>query len=186
MSDQVLIGNWNELAEYKAMGMTVEYVEGEEGAETFMVAQIPEAVRELMVQRMKAQGRAPRPRSLGETVRMLARQAREQAGEAQRVTLHGGLGLDVLLDGETWRVQVWREGAEPSVEDWNQVVVCWTGESAQGVAVVGRRLKVGRRGYLGGEWTAPKTSPRPSPRGGEGAEETPAVTSGGEGAELEK
>jgi hypothetical protein len=73
-------------------------------------------------------------------------------GQTKRVTLTGGLGIDVIcgLDG-MWRLQIWREGTSSSDKEWETVLKAWPGEPPSPGAV--RRFVHKGRQYMQGEWT---------------------------------
>jgi hypothetical protein len=127
------------------MGLKIISVEVGEGAETIIMAEIPEEVR--MEMESKTKKRKP---SLVEVMRTLAGRAELERGQVQRMELSGGLGIDMMcgIDGKR-RLQIWREGVSPAAREWGIVVGVCPGAPKR---VEYTQFTSKGRWYLRGEW----------------------------------
>ncbi len=143
---RVYIIHWNDLAKYLKKGMQVITVMPGPGAETTMLAIVPDE----LVKELEKHGQGKRKPSLREILADMAGWAALQPGTVKRAKLTGGLGIDIIwgIDG-MWRLQIWREGSEPSLKEWETVLKSWP-EPAPEVAY--KRFAHPKRSYMQGEW----------------------------------
>jgi len=139
---------WNDLGKYLKRGLKVINVTPGPGAETNMLAVLPE---ELVADLEKNQQskRKSKP-SLRDILVELAGWASFKPGDVRRAVLSGGLGIDVIegIDG-MWRLQIWREGIEPSLKEWETVLKSWPTQLPE---VPYKRFTHNQRKYIRGEW----------------------------------
>jgi hypothetical protein len=137
---------WNDLGKYLKRGMQVISIKPGPGAETSMLAVLPaELVADLEKNR-----KGKRKPSLRDILVDLAGWASFKPGDVRRAKLSGGLGIDVIcgIDG-MWRLQIWREGIEPSIKEWQTVLKSWPSTLSE---VPYKRFTHDQRKYIRGEW----------------------------------
>jgi hypothetical protein len=145
--------HWVELGKYLKRGMKMISVMQGPGAQTTMLAIVPD---ELVADLEKHSKRRSKP-SLRDVLIDLAGWASYQRGEAKRLVLSGGLGIDVIcgLDG-MWRLQIWREDSPPSLKEWETVLKSWPTELEN---VQYTRFIHKDRQYMRGEWKKVNNEP---------------------------
>jgi len=139
---------WKDLGKYLKRGMQAITVTPGSGAETSMLAVLPaELVADL---EKNHKGKSKRKPSLRDILVDLAGWASFKPGDVRRAKLSGGLGIDVIcgIDG-TWRLQIWREGIEPSLKEWETVLKSWPTHLPD---VPNKRFTHDQRKYVRGEW----------------------------------
>jgi hypothetical protein len=116
------------------------------GAQTTMLAVVPDE----MVADLEKNSKSKRKPSLRDLLVDLAGWAAFKPGDVKRAKLSGGLGIDVIcgIDG-MWRLQIWREGAQPSLKEWETVLKSWPEPLPE---VTYKRFTHNNRQYLRGEW----------------------------------
>lgn len=138
---------WTDVGKYLKRGMKMITIMPGPGAETTMLAIVPE---ELAADLEKQQGKSKRKISLRDILVDLVGWAAFRPGDVKRTKLAGGLGIDVVwgIDG-MWRVQIWREGVQPSLKEWETVLKSWPEPLP---AVDYKRFTHNNRQYIRGEW----------------------------------
>jgi len=137
---------WKDLGKYLKQGMQVITVTPGSGAETSMLAVLPAE----LVADLEKNHKPKRKPSLRDILVDLAGWASFKPGDVRRAKLSGGLGIDVIcgIDG-TWRLQIWREGIEPSAKEWETVLKSWPSRLSE---VPNKRFTHDQRKYIRGEW----------------------------------
>jgi hypothetical protein len=137
---------WNELGKYLKRGMQMITIVPGPGAETTMLAVVPD---ELIADLEKRKNNKRKP-SLREIMVDLNGWAAFKPGDVKRAMLSGGLGIDVIcgIDG-MWRLQIWREGSQPSLKEWETVMKSWPEALPE---VPYKRFTHNNRQYMRGEW----------------------------------
>lgn len=148
----IFICTWSELADLKARGMIILAVHQLEGAETWIEADFPEELMNEMTKQAES-GKRKHIR-LGTILEQLLRAAMAATGQVQRVTLPGGMGVDMIvgLDGKT-RLQIWREGKYPSEIEWRTTLRHWP---YQVEAEIKKRFTHQEKYYFQSEWETAK------------------------------
>lgn len=139
---------WNDLGKYLKRGMQVISIKPGSRAETSMLAVLPDELVADLEKNHK--GKSKRKPSLRDILVDLAGWASFKPGDVRRAKLAGGLGIDVIcgIDG-MWRLQIWREGIEPSLKEWETVLKSWPTQLPE---VPYKRFTHDRRKYIRGEW----------------------------------
>ena len=139
---------WDDLGKYLKRGMQVVSVMPGPGAETTMLAVLPDELVADLEKNRKVKGKG-KP-SLRAILVELAGWASFRPGDIRRAVLSGGLGIDVMcgIDG-MWRLQIWREGVEPSLKEWQTVLKSWPSRIPE---VTYKHFNHNNRWYLRGEW----------------------------------
>ena len=111
-----------------------------------MLAIVPDE----LVADLEKSSKSRRKTSLRDILVDLAGWAAFKPGDVKRAKLSGGMGLDVIcgIDG-MWRLQIWREGAQPSLKEWETVLKSWPEPLPE---VPYKRFTHNNRQYLRGEW----------------------------------
>lgn len=137
---------WKYVGKYLKKGMKMISVMPGPGAQTTMLAVVPEA----LVAELEKRYQPKRKPSLRDVLVDLAGWASYQRGEVKRAVLSGGLGIDVIcgVDG-MWRLQIWRERVEPSLKEWQIVLKSWPTPLEN---LDYRRFTHNDRQYMRGEW----------------------------------
>jgi len=123
-----------------------------------MLAVVPDE----LVTDLEKRGKSKRKPSLREILADLAGWAAWKPGDVRRAMLSGGLGIDVIcgIDG-TWRLQIWREKLEPSLQEWKTVLKSWPKPLPE---ITYKRFTYNNRQYMRGEWKAQdETEDQPGP-----------------------
>jgi hypothetical protein len=138
--------HWNDLGKYLKRGMQVITVTPGPGAESTMLAVVPDE----LVADLNKSSKSRRKISLREILVDLAGWASFKPGDVRRAVLSGGLGIDVIcgIDG-MWRLQIWRQGSEPSAREWETVLKSWPTPLPE---VTYKRFANNQRQYMRGEW----------------------------------
>lgn len=138
--------HWNELGKYLKRGMQMITVMPGPGAETTMLAIVPDE----LVADLDKSSKSKRKVSLREILVDLVGWATFKPGDVRRAKLTGGLGIDVIcgIDG-MWRLQIWREGAQPSLREWETMLKSWPEPLPE---VTYKRFANNQRQYMRGEW----------------------------------
>lgn len=138
---------WKYVGKYLKKGMKMISVMPGPGAQTTMLAVVPEA----LVAELEKRYQPKRKPSLRDVLVDLAGWASYQRGEVKRAVLSGGLGIDVIcgVDG-MWRLQIWRERVEPSLKEWQIVLKSWPTPLGE---IPCKRFVHKDRQYLRGEWS---------------------------------
>ncbi len=168
--------HWNDLGKFLKKGMQVITVMPGPGAETTMLAVVPDE----LVADLAKHSKSKRKVSLREILVDLAGWASFKPGDVRRAVLSGGLGIDVIcgIDG-MWRLQIWREGTQPSLKEWETVLKSWP-EPLPEVAY--KRFTHNNRQYLRGEWKVSDESISADlPGGSDDSTSTPAGNDGPDG-----
>ena len=137
---------WMDLAKYLKKGMQMIVVMPGPGAETTMLAVVPDE----LVNELNKNSKSKRKTSLREILTDLVGWAAWKPGDVKRAKLSGGMGIDVIcgIDG-MWRLQIWREGVQPSLIEWETTLKSWPEPLP---AVEYKRFTHNNRQYLRGEW----------------------------------
>jgi hypothetical protein len=166
---------WNDLGEYLKRGMQIINIMPGPGAETSMLAIVPDELVVDIEKHSKSKRRS-KP-SLKDVLVDLAGWASYQRGKARRAVLSGGLGIDVIcgLDG-MWRLQIWREDSPPSLKEWETVLKSWPTELEN---IQYTRFIHKDRQYMRGEW---KVNDEPISRDLSSGSDNPISESAGNGS----
>jgi hypothetical protein len=137
---------WSDLDKWLKRGMQMLTVMPGPGAETTMLAIVPEE----LVAELEKSSKSKRKPSLRDILVDLVGWAAWKPGDVKRAMLSGGLGIDVIcgIDG-MWRLQIWRQGVQPSLKEWETVLKAWP-EPAP--AVEYKRFDHNGKQYMRGEW----------------------------------
>jgi len=167
---------WNGLGKYLKRGMQVITITPGPGAETNMLAVVPD---ELVADLAKNSKNKRKP-SLRDILVDLAGWASFKPGDVRRAMFSGGLGIDVIcgIDG-MWRLQIWRKGAQPSLKEWETVLKAWPTPLPE---VSNKRFEHNGRQYMRGEWKVRDEQVSGDiPGAADGTIETPAGNDGPDG-----
>jgi hypothetical protein len=143
----MLTGYWNDLERHLSLGLRIIGVEVGRDGVPVITAEIPEKVKKDMESNMKTRKQKP---SLMVMMVTLSIRAEQNWGQVQRMTLSGGLGIDLMcgIDGKR-RLQIWRVGVYPAAKEWEIVVGCCPGAPKK---MEYEQFMSKGRGYLRGEW----------------------------------
>ena len=145
---EILIIQWDELADYKARGLQVIEIEQEPDAETLASVSMPDELYQTILAKQKVKSM-----KLKDVIQQLVKRAQEKQGQVQRTRLSGGLGIDLIygIDGQC-QLQLWREGDKgPSWAEWKILLAAWDGAPAD---VKPEELSYKGKKYLRGSWAA--------------------------------
>ena len=137
---------WSDLSKCLARGMQMITIMPGPGAQTTMLAIVPDE----LVAELEKQSKSKRKVSLREILVDLVGWAAWKPGDVKRAKLSRGLGIDVIcgIDG-MWRLQIWREGDQPSPQEWKTVLKSWPEPLPE---FEYKRFTHNNRQYLRGEW----------------------------------
>lgn len=162
--------HWNDLGKYLKQGMKVITVMPGPGAETSMLAIVPEELAAELAKGSKSKKKI----SLRDILVDMAGWAAFRPGDVKRAKLAGGLGIDVIwgIDG-MWRLQIWREGVQPSFKEWETVLKAWPEPlPAPAAEIPYKRFAHDKRQYMRGEWKVTIDQENNLPGGAEGRQES--------------
>ena len=143
-----------------------------------MLAIVPDE----LVADLEKSSKSRRKVSLREILVDLVGWAGFRPGDVKRTKLAGGLGIDVIcgIDG-MWRLQIWRQGTQPSLKEWETVLKSWPTPLPE---VTYKRFANNQRQYLRGEWKVTVEQESNLPGAAAGNEESgDRATSAGSGTE---
>jgi len=138
--------HWSDLGKYLKAGMRMITMMPGPVAQTTMLAIVPDE----LVADLEKQSKRKRRVSLKDILVDLVGWAAWKPGDVKRAKLSGGMGIDVIcgIDG-MWRLQIWREGAPPSIKEWETVLKSWPEPLPE---FPYKRFTHNNRHYLRGEW----------------------------------